>query len=248
MLEHELLKLSVKDFTEQKQGLTYLSWAHAWAHALKADPSANFHVHTFDGKPYMDVNGTCMVWVGVTMGGNTRTCWLPVMNARNDPIPVEGRKYTDKYGREQIEKIDSFNVNTAIMRCLTKCLGMFGLGLNIYAGEDLPLALDEAKDEPKKEEKKAEKKEEPKPKAEKKEEPKAEKPKTSEADKERLVLLANTLIEYLSIQRTEADLKSYWKSNQELIDEIKAKLPDLFEIVRTKFSEAKEKALGKENN
>ena len=235
MLEHELLKLSVKDFTEQKQGLTYLSWAHAWAYALKADPSANFHVHTFDGKPYMDVNGTCMVWVGVTMGGNTRTCWLPVMNARNDPIPVEGRKYTDKYGREQIEKIDSFNVNTAIMRCLTKCLGMFGLGLNIYAGEDLPLEFDD--------EEKAEK-----PKAEKKEEPKAEKPKTSEADKERLVLLANTLIEYLSIQRTEADLKSYWKSNQELIDEIKAKLPDLFEIVRTKFSEAKEKALGKENN
>jgi len=180
-----------------------------------------------------------MVWVGVTMGGNTRTCWLPVMNARNDPISVEGRKYTDRHGREQIEKIDSFNVNTAIMRCLTKCLGMFGLGLNIYAGEDLPLEFDqtEAKEE------KAEK-----PKAEKKEEPKAEKPKTSEADKERLVLLANTLIEYLSIQRTEADLKSYWKSNQELIDEIKAKLPDLFEIVRTKFSEAKEKALGKENN
>jgi hypothetical protein len=232
MLEHELLKLNVKDFTEKKQGLTYLSWAHAWAYALKADPSANFHVHTFDGKPYMNVNDTGMVWVGVTMGGNTRTCWLPIMDHRN----------------KAITEPDAFQVNTAIMRCLTKCLGMFGLGLNIYAGEDLPLALDEIKDEPKKEEKKVEKKEEPKPKTEKKEEPKAEKPKTSEADKERLVLLANTLIEYLSIQRTEADLKSYWKSNQELIDEIKAKLPDLFEIVRTKFSEAKEKALGKENN
>ena len=219
MLEHELLKVNVSKFTEKKQGLTYLSWSHAWAHALRADPAANFHVHTFEGKPYMNVNGTGMVWVGVTMGGITRTCWLPIMDHRNKVMADP----------------DAFQVNTAIMRCLTKCLGMFGLGLNIYAGEDLPLEFDD--------EEKAEK-----PKAEKKEEPKAEKPKTSEADKERLVLLANTLIEYLSIQRTEADLKSYWKSNQELIDEIKAKLPDLFEIVRTKFSEAKEKTLGTENN
>lgn len=213
-LEHQLLKLDVSGFTEKKQGLTYLSWAHAWAHALKIDPSANFHVHTFEGKPYMNVNGTGMVWVGVTMGGNSRTCWLPVMNHRNQPIPDP----------------DAFQVNTAIMRCLTKCLAMFGLGLNVYAGEDLPLDLEQTKEEPKKEEKKAEKKE--------------EKPKTSEDDKERLVLLANTLIEYLGIQKSEADLKSYWKSNQELLDEIKAKLPDLYEIVRNKFAEAKEKALG----
>lgn len=217
MLEHELLKVNVSKFTEKKQGLTYLSWSHAWAHALRADPAANFHVHTFEGKPYMNVNGTGMVWVGVTMGGITRTCWLPIMDHRNKVMADP----------------DAFQVNTAIMRCLTKCLGMFGLGLNIYAGEDLPLEFDE---------------DEEKPKAQKKEEPKAEKPKASEADKERLVMMADQLIQYLSIQTTEAHLKSYWKSNQELLDEIKAKLPDLFEIVRTKFSEAKEKALGKENN
>ena len=62
-LEHELLKLDVSGFTEKKQGLTYLSWAHAWAHALRIDPAANFRVHTFDGRAYMDVNGTGMVWV-----------------------------------------------------------------------------------------------------------------------------------------------------------------------------------------
>lgn len=237
-LEHQLLRLDVSGFTEKKKDLTYLSWSHAWRLALKADPNANFQVHYFDGKAYMEVNGTAMVWVSITMGGNTRTCWLPVMNARNDPISIAGREFTDKYGRKQVEMIDSFNVNTAIMRCLTKCLGMFGLGLNVYAGEDLKMFDREVEEEPKAEPKKEEKK------AEKKEEPKAEKPKTSEADKERLVLLANTLIEYLGIQKSEADLKSYWKSNQELLDEIKAKLPDLYEIVRTKFAEAKEKALG----
>ena len=208
-LEHELLKLKVKDFTEQKQGLTYLSWAHAWAQALKADPSANFHVHTFEGKPYMDVNGTGMVWVGVTMGGNTRTCWLPVMNHRNQPI----------------QNPDAFQVNTAIMRCLTKCLGMFGLGLNVYAGEDLPLDSDQ-----------------PEVKEEKKEAAKEEKkPGLSAQEKEDLVLLADTLLQYLDIQRSESDLKSYWKSNQGHIDKIKVHLPDLYEIIVTKFKEAKEK-------
>ena len=210
-LEHQLLKLDVSGFTEKKQGLTYLSWAHAWAHALKADPSANFQVHSFEGKPYMNVNGTGMVWVGVTIGGNTRVCWLPVMNHRNQPIPDP----------------DAFQVNTAIMRCLTKCLAMFGLGLNVYAGEDLPLDFDQAKEEPKKEEKKA------------------EKPKVSDQEKDNLVLTADALVEYLSLQRTEADLKSYWKSNQEVIDQMKAKMPDLFDLVRTKFTEAKEKAIGK---
>lgn len=211
-IEHELLKLKVKDFTEQKQGLTYLSWAHAWACALKADPTANFHVHTFEGKPYMDVNGTGMVWVGVTMGGNTRTCWLPVMNHRNQPIQTP----------------DAFQVNTAIMRCLTKCLGMFGLGLNVYAGEDLPLDLDQTE-----------------AKEEKKEEVKEEKKQGMTAqEKANMTLFANTLVEYLEIQKTGADLKSYWKSNQGQIDEMKVKMPDLYEIVLGKFKEAKEKANG----
>jgi hypothetical protein len=211
-IEHELLKLKVKDFTEQKQGLTYLSWAHAWACALKADPTANFHVHTFEGKPYMDVNGTGMVWVGVTMGGNTRTCWLPVMNHRNQPI----------------QNPDAFQVNTAIMRCLTKCLGMFGLGLNVYAGEDLPLDLDQTES-----------------KEEKKEEVKEEKKQGMTAqEKANMTLFANTLVEYLEVQKTGADLKSYWKSNQGQIDEMKVKMPDLYEIVLGKFKEAKEKANG----
>lgn len=209
MLEHDLLKMDVSSYTEKKQGLTYLSWAHAWAQALQVDADANFHIHTFDGKPYMDVNGTGMVWVDVTLGGKTRTCWLPVMDYKNKPITNP----------------DSFAVNTAIMRCLTKCLAWFGLGLNVYAGEDLPLVSEEPKEEKKEEPKKVEKK-----------------PEFSKQDKENLVLFGDTLLQYIEIQRSEADLKSYWKSNQDQIDKVKVHLPDLYNMILTKFKEAKEKA------
>ena len=122
-----LLKLNVQDHVEKKNGLTYLSWAWAWAEALKADPTATFHVDTFqraDGTtiPYMDINGTAMVWVRTTLFSKEMTCMLLVMDHRNKPI----------------QNPDAFQVNTAIMRCLTKCLAMHGLGLYIYAGEDLP--------------------------------------------------------------------------------------------------------------
>ena len=250
MLEHDLLKLNVNEHTEKKQNLTYLSWAWAWQEALKVDPAATFHVQTFGDKPYMDVNGTAMVWVTVTMGGRSRTCFLPVMNSQNAPISAAGRTFKDKYGNEKVEKLDSFNVNTAIMRCMTKCLSLFGLGLYIYAGEDLP-----EEGEVKEEEKVEPKKEEPK-KVEKKTDPNKfplysakeiiamadKKPEFSKQDKENLVLFGDTLLQYIEIQRSEADLKSYWKSNQEQIDKVKVHLPDLYDMILTKFKEAKEKA------
>jgi hypothetical protein len=117
-----LLKTDVNGHTEKKNNLTYLSWAWAWTEALKADPKAVFKVEMFDGKCYMDINGTAMVWVTVTMFDKPMTCQLPVMDYRNKPIPNP----------------DAFAVNTAIMRCMTKALSLHGLGLYIYAGEDLP--------------------------------------------------------------------------------------------------------------
>ena len=213
MLEHELLKLNVNEHTEKKQNLTYLSWAWAWAEALKADPDAFFTVKTFqnaDGvdQCWMDVNGTAMVWVTVVIGKKARECFLPVMDHRNKPVP----------------KPDAFQVNTAVMRCMTKCLALFGLGLYIYAGEDLPEDEEPRKEEPKKVE--------------------APKPDASAREKEDMILIGDTLIQYLEIQRSEKDLKSYWKSNQGEIDKIKVKLPDLYEIIVTKFKEAKEKVNG----
>ena len=134
----DLLKLNVNEHTEKKNNLTYLSWAWAWAEALKADPSAHFQVMMFGDKCYMDINGTGMVWVTVTMFGKPMTCMLPVMDSYNKPITIEGVTTINKHGKEVTTKLDSFNVNTAIMRCMTKALALHGLGLYIYSGEDLP--------------------------------------------------------------------------------------------------------------
>jgi len=118
----DLLKLIVNEHTEKKNGLTYLSWAWAWTEALKADPAATFKVEMFGDKCYMEINGTAMVWVTVTLFGKPMTCQLPVMDYKNKAIPNP----------------DAFAVNTAIMRCMTKALSLHGLGLYIYAGEDIP--------------------------------------------------------------------------------------------------------------
>ena len=138
MNQIDLLKVNVNDHKEEKNGLSYLSWAWAWAEVLKADPKADFAVQTFNGNPFMTVGDTAMVWVTVTIFEKPITCWLPVMNSRNAPISIAGRTFKDKYGKDQTEKVDAFNVNTSLMRCLTKAVAMHGLGLYIYAGEDLP--------------------------------------------------------------------------------------------------------------
>lgn len=121
-LINELLKKNVNEHTEKKNGLTYLSWAWAWAEALKADSSASYRVEMFGDKCFMDINGTAMVFVTVTMFGKPMTCQLPVMDYRNKAIP----------------KPDAFAVNTAIMRCMTKALALHGLGLYLYSGDDVP--------------------------------------------------------------------------------------------------------------
>jgi len=117
-----LLSKNVNEHTEKKGNLTYLSWAWGWAEALRVDPDATYKVEMFGDKCYMDINGTAMVFVTVTMFGKPMTCQLPVMDFRNKAILSP----------------DAFAVNTAIMRCMTKALSLHGLGLYIYAGEDLP--------------------------------------------------------------------------------------------------------------
>jgi hypothetical protein len=119
---NKLLSTNVNNHTEKKNNLTYLSWAWAWAEALKADEDAVYKVEMFGDKCYMDINGTAMVFVTVTMFRKSVTCQLPVMDFRN----------------KAILNPDAFAVNTAIMRCMTKALSLHGLGLYIYAGEDLP--------------------------------------------------------------------------------------------------------------
>jgi len=119
----ELLKINVNDHIEKKGNLSYLSWAWAWAEVLKIDPTAWWNAHEWADRPAMFLpDGTAMVKVSVEVKGNTKTCVLPVMDNRN----------------RAIVNPDAFAINTAIMRCLAKAIAMHGLGLYIYAGEDLP--------------------------------------------------------------------------------------------------------------
>jgi len=119
----ELLKINVNGHVEKKGNLSYLSWAWAWAEVLKIDPGAWWNAHEWADRPAMFLpDGTAMVKVSVEVKGSTKTCVLPVMDNRN----------------RAIVNPDAFAINTAIMRCLAKAIAMHGLGLYIYAGEDLP--------------------------------------------------------------------------------------------------------------
>ena len=116
--------LNVNEKTEKKGGLTYLSWAWAWAEFKKVYPNATYEIERFENNlPYVKADGVgYMCFTKVTAGDLTYEMWLPVMDYKNNAI---------------LEP-NMFDINKTIMRCLTKNLAMFGLGLYIYAGEDLP--------------------------------------------------------------------------------------------------------------
>ena len=136
----ELRKINVNGKTEKKNGLTYLSWAWAWDEFCKVYPDASYKVYKNEqGLPYVyDVNTGYMCYVEVTAGGKTHEMWLPVMDSANNAMKSEAYKKKTKYKEVTVEAATMFDINKTIMRCLVKCLAMFGLGLYIYAGEDLP--------------------------------------------------------------------------------------------------------------
>lgn len=130
----ELYRLDVTEHIEKKANLSYLSWAWAHAEMKKADPDAKITVHEFPEyiaigdtvqtiyKPYLNDNGGAWVKVSVEMNGRLETEYLPIMDFKN----------------KSVTNPDSMSVNKAIKRCFVKALALHGLGLHIYAGEDLP--------------------------------------------------------------------------------------------------------------
>ena len=140
----ELLKVNVNDKIEKRKGdngkdLSYLSWAFAWTEFKKIYPEATYTIQKFDGKPFCyDKDLGYMVMTTVSANNETLEMWLPVMDSKNKAMKEESYQYTTKYGTKSVEKASMFDVNKAIMRCLVKNIAMFGLGLYIYAGEDLP--------------------------------------------------------------------------------------------------------------
>ena len=124
--------VNVNEHTEKKNGLTYLSWAWAWAEVKKKFPDANYTIYEDgNGCIYWTDGRTCWVKTGVTINGIEHIEYLPVMDFKNKSIPLEN--------------ITSFEVNKAIQRSLTKACARHGLGLYIYAGEDLPAEDEEEK-------------------------------------------------------------------------------------------------------
>ena len=120
-----LSAINVNDKTEKKGNQTYLSWAYAWAEVKKHFPGVQRKVYEDpSGNNYFTDGKTCWVKVGVEIDGIEHIDYLPIMDMRNNAIPLE--------------RVTSFDVNKAIQRSATKAIAMHGLGLYIYAGEDMP--------------------------------------------------------------------------------------------------------------
>lgn len=138
--EHvEKKKTGEKNPDGSEKYLTYLSWVWAWGQVKQHFPDASYEVRHWGDKPYLnDDQLGIMVETSVTISGETITMWLPVMNSTNKAMKAVPYSYKTKYGDKVVEAATMFDVNKAIMRCLAKNIAMFGLGLYIYAGEDLP--------------------------------------------------------------------------------------------------------------
>ena len=127
-----LNKIDCSDHIEKKNGLTYLSWAWAWQILKKHYPASTYTIYEdAQGRNYHTDGRTCWVKTGVCVEGIEHIEYLPVMDYKNASITID--------------RVTSFDVNKAIQRSLTKAVARHGLGLYIYAGEDLPDAADEEK-------------------------------------------------------------------------------------------------------
>ena len=204
----ELSQVDCSEHTEKKGKLTYLSWAWAWGITMEHYPTASYKFESF----FVDQEGTVLdtmfypdgsasVHVTVSIGDLTRSMWLPVMDFKNNAIANP----------------NSRQISDAKMRCLVKCIAMFGLGHYVYAGEDLPPSSDE-EEETKEVEKETKVTEE-------------ELPVNYEKFSESLIETATKM------EETVSGLESLWKSNKDTIKELKAKDEELYKKLVRAFAE-----------
>lgn len=153
-LQVKLLNMNVNELTEKKNKLTYLSWSKAWRIVLEEYPEATYNIKKNpEGTPeFGNSKFGYMVYTDVTIAGVTREMWLFVMDGANKSMKDEEYTYQVKEYKwtngksvatgnmidKTVEAISMFDINKTVMRCLVKNLAMFGLGLYIFAGEDLP--------------------------------------------------------------------------------------------------------------
>lgn len=155
----DLIKVNVNEYTEQKNGLNYLSWTYAWTEIKKQCPDADYEILKFENNlPYVyDENTGYMVFTKVTILNKTYEMWLPVMDGNNKAMlnhtytykvkEYAKGEFTGNYIEKEVQPATMFDINKTIMRCLVKNIAMFGLGLYIYAGEDMPDGYEMTKEE-----------------------------------------------------------------------------------------------------
>lgn len=125
----QLASVNVGEHIERKGQFSYLSWPFAVSQLRQFDETATWEVRRFDGLPYLATDCGTFVEVAVTVRGVTLSQIHPVLDSRNKPIPAPS----------------VFDINTSIQRCLVKAIALHGLGLYIYAGEDLPATSEETR-------------------------------------------------------------------------------------------------------
>jgi len=219
-----LSKINVNEHTESKMNLTYLSWAWAWKCLKDNYPQASYSFTEFgenslDYRKYEDGTGSveCSINIGISA---RESMWLPIMDNRNNAI----------------ENPNARQVSDAKMRCLVKCISMLGLGLYIYAGEDVP--QEATASEP-----------DPKPKAKAKAKPKAKEipglimpfqPDPDPATDDNPNKVALTLITFAGEAESLVELMDFYKSNREAIDRLSVSHPSSHKEVMACFTARKE--------
>lgn len=222
----KLQKIDCNDKKKTKNGLSYLSWAWAWGKLMEHYPEATYEFFN----ECRDEFGHVEVWCRIRIGELERIMWLPVMDYKNNAI----------------KNPDLRKISDTRMRCLTKCIGMFGLGHYIYAGEDLPDGPDN--DEPTEPEppkpapkKKAEKKTPPP--AKNKSEPKSETAPNTIADADEAANAVTFLIDTVDNFASESlvQLRDFYNTNKALIDLLDTQFPEQYAKLKDHLSALKAK-------
>jgi hypothetical protein len=231
----KLNNINVQDKIEKKNGLSYLSWAWAWQEIKKRHSSIQYEVvKNESGLPFFKSEEGYMVYTKVTIDDITHEMWLPVMDGANKAMKsepytykVQKKEWSTEYNKyirskdskgnylfeeKQVEAATMFDINTAIMRCLVKNVAMHGLGLYIYAGEDIPSA---EKDDILEEERQS----------------------LYDECKD----LKDSIIGELEMALDLGNLRAIWEENEKEIKTLKSRMPKMHEAVEKRKEELKTK-------
>ena len=220
----EIAAINVNEHVEKKNNLSYLSWAWAVDQLQRLDGNAKW----FYAEPTIYLNGTMMVYCTVIMFDRERTAQLPVMDYKN----------------KAIQEPDAFQVNVAMQRCLAKAIALHGLGLYIYAGEDIPPEDTFKQEAPKAEEKPVDKV------------PKVEVPEVSVESKEIVVppsaneaaavdWVCAFFNDFIPGVDTVDNLRDFWKVNKSVLTRVEKFSKPMYQALETNFKERAVELKGK---